>query len=60
VSCSSKTQAGFEVVVKVSDGDAAHDGIPKYDFNDCIVIILFFRKMAFLHDIACNQWPVVL
>ena len=53
VSCSAKTQAGFEVVVKVSDGDAAQVGISKYDFNDCIVIILFFRKIVFVR--CCLQ-----
>jgi hypothetical protein len=49
---SAQAQAGFEAVVKVSDGDAAHAGTLRNDFNDfndCIVINLGFREMTHLY-----------
>jgi hypothetical protein len=35
---SAQAQAGFEIVVKVSDGDAAHTDTSQNDFNDCIAV----------------------
>jgi len=52
---SAQAQAGFEAVVKVSDGDAAHAGTLRNDFNDfndfndCIVINLGFREITHLY-----------
>jgi hypothetical protein len=43
---SAQAQAGFEAVVKVSDGYAAHDDTLWNDFNDCIVIKPWFCKIS--------------
>jgi hypothetical protein len=45
VSRSTQAQAGFELVVEIANGDAAHDALPKNDCSDCsdcIVIIWMF------------------